>query len=266
MLFRCVFLFCALACGSGAHAADIQINSNENGYTLEISGSIRRGDLETLSGIFKEEGTFPASTRISSEGGDLGEAMRLGELYRDAHLSAIAVKHCDSACFLWLLGAVSRTIATEVSSGLRLPEMTDEIMNYLVTMDVPADVALDLVTKKGGRAAPFNRDRFESEIGERPGSYSDWLVQHCGEVTEQERIDHRRVQSAGFLKVLRQMQAENPEREDLAPIIGKYEGIAIEAGRFSEDYRQALLDKWLDIRQCQRDLVKTDQERLIAGL
>jgi hypothetical protein len=192
--------------------------------------------------------------------------MRLGELYRDAHLSAIAVDNCDSACFLWLLGAVSRTIATKVSPELRLPELSAEIMAYLANMDVPPEVALNLVATESGQAVPFNGDRFESEIGERPGSYSVWLVQNCGEASKQERIDHRRIQSAAFLKVLRQMQEENPQREDLAPVIAKYEAMETEVSHFSTDYRAALLTKWLDIQQCRRDLVKTDQQRLIAGL
>ena len=81
-----------------------------------------------------------------------------------------------------------------------------------------------------------------------------------------ERIDHRRIQSAAFLKVLRQMQEENPQRKDLAPVIAKYEAIETEVSHFSTDYRAALLSKWLDIQQCQRALVKTDQQRLIAGL
>ncbi len=266
MLLRSVVLFCALLPGVAALAADIQINDRDSGYTLEISGSIKPGDFETLTGIFKGEGAFPASTRISSVGGNLGEAMRLGKLYRDAHLSAIAVDNCDSACFLWLLGAVSRTIATSVSPDLRLPDMTAEIMEYLANMDVPPDVALDLVASDSAQAVPFNGDRFENEIGERPGSYSDWLVQNCGEASEQEHIDHRRIQSAAFLKVLRQMQAENPERKDLAPVIAKYEAIEIQVNHISADYRASLLNKWLDIQQCQRALVKTDQQRLITGL
>jgi hypothetical protein len=266
MYLRSIVMFCALVFGLEALAADFQVNSSKTGYTLEISGTIKRGDLETLSGIFKGEGSFPVSTRISSQGGDLGEAMLLGALYRKAHLSAIAADNCDSACFLWLLGAVSRTITTEVTPNLQFPQMTSEIREYLISMDISTAIAQDLADMDNTQAVAFNRDRFEYEIGERPESYDGWLLQHCGEATKQERMDHRRIQSTAFLKVLRKMQADNPDRKDIAPVIAKYQKMEMEVNQFPADYQASLLNKWLVIRQCQRDLVKSDQRRVIAGL
>ncbi len=192
--------------------------------------------------------------------------MRMGELYREAHLSAIAVEQCDSACFLWLLGAASRTVATEVSAGLEVADRKDEYRKYLVRMDVPQNMLPTMLEGAGTENQRYDSDRFSREIGERPQSYGKWLIQQCGALSEQERLDHRRIQSAGFVGVLHQMQAENPDRKDLAPIIEKYEGFALEANRFTDEYQQSLLQNWLDIRQCQREAVRLDQARVISAL
>jgi hypothetical protein len=266
MFSRIMVSFFSLGLGLVALAADIQINSSKTGYTVEISGSIKQGDYETLSGIFKGERAFPTSTRITSAGGDLSEAMRLGELYRQAHLSAIAVDPCDSACFLWLTGAASRTITTDVTATILAPQSTAEVQAYMLSMDVPADHARSLAEAAATSGIAMKREVFEVEIGERPTSFNDWLLQGCGAPTEQERIDHRKIQSASFLKVLKKMQAADPGRKDINQVIAKYERMESEVSHFPDDYKASLLNKWLEIQQCQRDLVLADRRRLMATL
>ena len=256
---------CSCPC-SQLQAADFSIDRRGKSYSLEISGAIHKGDLNTLTEIIKGKNSFPTITRISGAGGDPLEAMKIGNLYRQAHLSAIAADQCESACFLWLMGAVSRSSTTDFVLKLSAPELRDDARRYLEAMGAPAELAEDITTTVSPANYELSAQQFEEMVGERPLSFREWQREQCGEATEIEKADYRRLQASGFLRVLETMREVDPSRVELTPIIERYRQMNAQAAVFPEEYKILLLDKFEEIRVCRRERLLQWQRDALAQL
>lgn len=255
---------CLLLISIGTRAADFDvILAREGGYTLAVSGSIAPGDGNRLLKIFADEDALPSITRINTRGGDIDEAIRLGELYRAAKLSVIASEACDAPCFVWLLGGVSRLVVGDLQLDFAGAEIT-RLRDYFERMDLSESAAESLLNRD--RVDQVSAAEFEAIVGERPRSFENWLAEACGKQDPDERRDLQRIQAASFLTVLRRMQSEDPSREDLQEIIVKYEKLALDAGKFTAQYRQALMEEWFEIRRCQKLTLTAAQREALEAL
>jgi hypothetical protein len=247
-------------------AADFSVDRQGKSYSLEVSGTIHKGDLDTLTEIIKGKNSFPTITRLSGAGGDPVEAMKIGQLYRQAHLSAIAADQCESACFLWLMGAVSRSSTTDFVLNLPAPELRDETRQYLEAMGAPALLADDITSTIAPASYELSAKRFDEWVGERPLSFHEWQLEQCGEATDIEKMDYRRMQAAGFLRVLETMREVDPGRVELTPIIERYREMNAQAAVFPQEYKILLLDKFEEIRVCRRERLLQWQREALAQL
>jgi len=266
MNLRLAGCICAMFFAVSAGAADFRVEDGRGGYSISVEGRVRQGDLDTWTRIVKGKGEFPYSTYLGAVSGDAAELIRFGEMYRAAHLSITAVQDCNTECFIWLVGGVSRTVTTGISVTFAAIEPIEPVKHYLLAMDVSEPVVENLMESTAEQPVEITQEEFNRDIGERPDGFAQWLLENCGEMSQQEQEDHKRVQSSSFLEILRIMQSQDPERTDLTPIIAKYEQLSVEADRFSEKYKQELINKWLAIRQCKADQVAVDQAKLLPAL
>ncbi len=86
-------------------------DSSGGDETLRLEGEFRPGDFKRLAAIVAKQRV--TGIEISSKGGDLIEAIRIGILVREAHIGVSVTKGavCASACFFVLLGSTWRTAA-----------------------------------------------------------------------------------------------------------------------------------------------------------
>ncbi|CAN5825420.1 hypothetical protein BH11PSE3_BH11PSE3_29600 [soil metagenome] len=137
----CLFVF-----SSGASAADITVRSRPASppslsptrlasviaepALIRLSGPLRRGDADavrTLLTRLKADSTEAtpgplATVELSSLGGDLGEGLAIGTLFRDYDVATIVRRNdvCLSACALAFLGGTSSHEGTERGMDQRI--------------------------------------------------------------------------------------------------------------------------------------------------
>jgi hypothetical protein len=103
-------LLLALSIGAGwdnLHAAQVKALPQQGGYVLSITGTIQSGDAERLARTFARV-TRIKEIRLASRGGDVVEAVLMGEVIRAMRLHTVVATNetCASACFfLWLNGS-----------------------------------------------------------------------------------------------------------------------------------------------------------------
>lgn len=254
-----VLLFLAVACWStGVLSADLAVHSARGGsYSLDISGEIRAGDAERLTQIFMGKKRFPSTTRVGTTGGSLKEAMRIGELFRLAHLSVLASDSCDLPCFTALVGGISRAISTDLV--LVTPaDHRQELADYYGQMGLPPSLVTSLVFDD--QPVALSLGSFDELVGESPVVFEQSLAEQCGLQTEEENFDFRSLQAARFVESLRSMQARTGREEEMAPLIAKYEALAEHAEDFSDEYRQRLYIQWREISDCRKHVLKQAQK------
>lgn len=88
-------------------AMDVRVSGNH----LYLTGGIDGSELARLRDV------LPANPQIdtvvlTSPGGDIWTAMRMGELFADRRFKTAASGRCASACVIAFLGGVERTFAT----------------------------------------------------------------------------------------------------------------------------------------------------------
>ena len=106
-------------CGA-ANAAEIKFTFNSEGNKIGLlSGEIKPGDTQKVATFYA---TFPSIQllHLHSRGGDVIEAIRLGELVRTLRIQ-VAVQDqgiCASACFfVWLNGAYRVAVGKDYREG-----------------------------------------------------------------------------------------------------------------------------------------------------
>ena len=172
---------------------------------------IEPGDYERMVRDIAECGEIPSSVLLmSSEGGDLGEAMKIGRLFRQGsiRIHLIGLQDCASACFFILVGSPDRQIDGSISlhrpyyersyfSGLELDEaerryaeLQDLARAYLFEMDVPNHIIERMFAIPSGEVERLSVDDIDRFIDGRTPAYGEWLAAKCGRVSREERRDY----------------------------------------------------------------------------
>lgn len=105
--FLFTFVIVNLICGmfsSFSYAANF---TDEGRGRLRISGEITKGDFARFATILKQRDPF-FSLYLDSAGGDVGEAIKIGDLVKNIGLGTSVQRGdiCASACFfIWMYGA-----------------------------------------------------------------------------------------------------------------------------------------------------------------
>lgn len=204
MYFRQVrFLFALILCASFTStslAADIRIL--ESGIAL--SGPIKRGDFFTLRLEMAKEANVLRVLHgftLNSPGGDMGEAMKIGELVRGLRLPTRVAENgiCASACFFIWLGGAMRSAGSEeftrsgkvglhrpflatpsnTPSGLqRQAEVQRLTIQELERQLVPRRLIDTLMSRPSNDIYWLSFEDIE-ELGEHPPELEELYIQKC---------------------------------------------------------------------------------------
>jgi hypothetical protein len=97
-------------------AADFEVVATKKGPpALSLKGKIVKGDFEKLKSLIMKS-PLSSILHLDSSGGDVGEAMQLGQLVRLLQISTMVSKDkvCASACFFVYLGGAGRLASGSV--------------------------------------------------------------------------------------------------------------------------------------------------------
>lgn len=104
-----------------ASAASFQMRRDDYGRYLYMSGNIVEGDVARLHNAVKRN--RPAFLRVSSNGGDAGESLRLADYLGKNRIETriLGADYCISACAIMIMGAPSRQMSPKAFLGLHAP-------------------------------------------------------------------------------------------------------------------------------------------------
>lgn len=190
---------------------------NTERYALILKGEIVKGDYDKLVKIIKIEKSLPTAINISSQGGSVDEAIKLGKFIRKSLLPVYAIDKCYSSCFYIWIASVRRNIysnyieniddsdkrlyelETQKVIGLHRPyfeknyysslsmnqaekkykELELLVRNYLKTMNVHEKWIdkMMMLSSEDIELVPYNI--MSNEFGFSPPAYEEWIKAKC---------------------------------------------------------------------------------------
>ena len=199
---------------SRAQGAEIELISGRSGdpessARIGLTGIIEQGDYPKFKGIieqFANSGTFVTSINLSSPGGKVDEALRIGRLIRAKRIATLAADSdnresiCASACALVWLGGVYRVGTVYVhrsyiEDGQSLKFDTWEqalgtsqgsIRQYLDELRVPNVVFQKILETPSTTITPISSG---VDVSSMDSVLDEYLLFHCGNrLSENQRI------------------------------------------------------------------------------
>ena len=191
-----------------AHAATFTYapfdpTGSDSPESVRIVGEIKVGDLERLRALIRSDvSRFKRSTIVlASNGGDILEAMKIGDLIRSSYVSVFVNKDigiCASACFLIYVSAVERG-ATYPAVGVHRPYFGEEhfaglsvkdaerkqsklyaaLREFLRSRDVPQAIQERMFALASSEIYWLTFDDLD-RIGPRAHWYDELMVSRCG--------------------------------------------------------------------------------------
>lgn len=95
-------------------------DSEEFGRVMLVSGPIQEGDSDRFEIELGKQVVKPVTVALHSPGGAVTEALRIGEIIREAELNTMIAPDavCNSACPIVLFGGVERLVSTQGWVGM----------------------------------------------------------------------------------------------------------------------------------------------------
>lgn len=209
---------------------------------IHLEGELREGDytkfMSVLKTAFAEARSRRASVRLqlTSPGGDLIEAMKIGEMVRNLRINTVA-DDCSSACFFILVAGVQRFVTPFGSAYLHRPYIEPSrysgldhaeaetayqsiervVRSYLSRMDVPGYLVDEMLRIPSNEVVELSAGDFESDVGLEVPFYQERVLATCSRMSPQERTDEgvagmyedpksRLGLSPGYVRYLREMR------------------------------------------------------------
>ena len=196
------------ALGWSSHAATFKYapfdpRVPDSSEAVYISGPIEAGDLEKLRALIRPDvWRFKKSTVVlASNGGDVVEAMKIGDVIRSSYVSVFVNKNvgvCASACFLLYVSAVERG-ATYPALGVHRPyfghehfaglslvdaerkqiKLFDAFREFLTKREVPQDIQEGMFSLASNEIKWLTWKDID-RIGPRANWYDQLMVSRCG--------------------------------------------------------------------------------------
>lgn len=252
-------------------------------YTLHLMGEIIKGDHKRIVHSIQEKGSFPLSVYISSPGGDVMEAARIGRFLRDTLLHIYAVNECSSACVLIWAGGVERD-ATAIF-GLHRPiydksyfaglsalearkkysELDEFTRAYLTEMNIPTSVVDRMMSTKSSDVDLVTPIEFLEMTGRSSPAYQEWIIAKCGELSTSEQKDYSATVKLSMVNELTKWIGTDEEKEFYKDIIEQNNDEAKYALSLSSGYRDYLTNKMKDISECTQKAQSTVRDKVISG-
>lgn len=219
----------ALSFGAGwsnLHAAQINALPLEGGpkYFLSISGTIQSGDSERLARTFARV-TRIGEIRLASRGGDVVEAVLMGEIIKAMRLPTVVPANavCASACFfLWLNGnqrllsgglghlglhrpSLENPSATEGSRQAQA-NLVNAVTRYLEGKRVPRKF-IDLMMSRQASQFYWLSSADLQEIGITPPEHAELYLAQCRDSASELKAQRRAAQRSHDARTVKEINA-----------------------------------------------------------
>ena len=218
------------------HPAEV---TRDSPSSVSIVGGIVKGDADKLASIIraqKKEAAGLSEIKLDSMGGDVAEAVRMGDMIKPLYLSTTVMpnKRCASACFfIWVVGIPRSAMAPEHVIRMRqqferlriqggsyvngllglhrpyvpnIDEMTivqnrvmTEVQNYLEQQMVPRRLIDEMMSRPSNDIYWLNARDLDA-IGEYRPDVEEFLIGKCGYIRTTESAIARGVSVDELLK------------------------------------------------------------------
>lgn len=170
--------------------------------SIIIKGEIVPGDYERLIEIIKYMDQPPASYQLDSKGGDVMEAIKIGNMLRDTYtpVTVLNTQICASACFFILVGSPDRFLFDDARIGIHRPyfkksyfsslsaseaenkyrKLQTTVQRYLLKMGVPQNFTDMMYRISSEDVNWISGVNFNEKIGEKSPFYEELLLSKCG--------------------------------------------------------------------------------------
>jgi hypothetical protein len=233
-------------------------------YVMTLKDQVKPGDYDQLIGSIRERNAFPVNIKLESAGGDVDEAIAIGNFLRTSMLSTTASSQCTGACFLIWVSGVKRNAFGElqIGPGPDLARDDPEVRGYLLAMDV-TEASIDVLL--ADPKSLYTAEQMSGLIEQIAPSYLDWLAEQCGGLTRQEAEDRDAVKALKLVEdSLNSMgMAGSSSMYTISPEIQQK---SARAKAFTPEYRDSLLEKEKSVRECQVDAITTSRKALLEQL
>lgn len=264
------------------NAMDVTTTDTEP-YSLHLMGDIVKGDHNRIVHSIKEKGAFPFSVIISSPGGDVMEAVKIGRFLRDALLSIYAVNECSSACVLIWAGGVERDAAaifglhrpiydktyfaglSAVEARNKYSELDEFTRSYLSEMSIPTAVIDRMMSTKSSDVDLVASEEFLDTVGRTSPVYQEWIIAKCGELTKSEQRDFSATVKMSMVNELTKQIGTDEEKEIYKGIIEQNKDQAKYALSLSPGYRDYLTNKMKGISECTQHAQSAARDKVMSG-
>ncbi len=167
---------------------------------IYASGEIRSGDFDRLRALLRKDfEAYIKSDRtitLSSNGGDIIEAIKIGGLLKQMYAEILLDGDCASACFFLYISAVERNFTGRIGihrpyfeqryfAGLRPPdaekkhfELTKMLNTFLESNDVPRDL-IDKMNSTSSKEIYWLSEKEIEAIGRYPNWFEEFLLAKC---------------------------------------------------------------------------------------
>lgn len=180
---------------------------------IYANGAIQSGDFDRLRALLRKDFEVyiksSRTVRITSNGGDIVEAIKIGGLLKEMYAEVVVDGDCASACFLLYVSAVERKSFGRVGihrpyfepryfAGLRPAdaekkhlELTDALNRFLEKSDVPRSL-IDKMNSTSSKEIYWLSEKDIEDVGRYPSWFEEFLLAKCSRAPDYwEELDMR---------------------------------------------------------------------------
>ena len=205
MSFKYLFLLFALSFSVNSYS----LERKDNRFGLILTGPIEKGDYNKfLELVGNDKSIDKTGIVITSNGGDVLEAIKIGDFIRKTGMSVTVRDKCLSACFFIWAAGVNRYMHTDSIIGIHRPffekhyfaglslmdadklyaSMQDGARRYLLRMGIPNKLIEKMFATPSDRMYLVEgNDR--DEIFSTSPAFSEWIRSKCNMLTAAEEKD-----------------------------------------------------------------------------
>jgi len=175
------------------------------GGTFSMHGNIEKDDAAKFVVEFASWEVPPTIFFISSKGGDLEEAIQIGDIIRASQIPVQSGEECFSACVFILSAGVEKTIdgviglhrpyfnksyfanLTSLEAKEKYETLKANSEDYLKRMGVKHSLIERMFETDSTNVDILNKFEARKEFDARVPFYEEWLTAKCGKYTEEQK-------------------------------------------------------------------------------